>query len=473
MLRSSVLAVLALLFMASCGSSPLPFETTKEKETPQSDIQDEQKNTPTQDQTNSIEQQYKSTTIKTPENTKYKKSINRKPADAPARPIALPSPAPAPHPIPTHAPAPSPVPEFRGVWKATNQWNSSYEKQYSHWISHSYNDNFYIKGKYKGIPTDCADAAYIARIIFSYENKLPFVMKDHTDARGRLITNKKTRWAAKPPMKRLISFVKWVGGNIASSVSITNDTYPVKINRTNVTPGSVYSMRWITRSGSPIGHVLTIKNILRTGRVRLLGSTTPRKVRRLLETYSFPVTPTSKRNGIRKWKQPKHYNGSPMKGRSYEQFTSSFLGEMDWESAVKKRLQKSYETREESMAYAVKGLCNRVHARIQIVKDADNLRKRMNRCMNAQQYDDYSTPSRDGKILEAYNSVRSLIIESQGGNLEQALHYCPDINYRDGKRISLSYFIQLLINGKISSDPNVPLAVRWGEYSYYSRCPEY
>ena len=57
------------------------------------------------------------------------------------------------------------------VWKEQNQWDSSWEEKYSNWIQTSFNEDIFTAGKYKGIPTDCADAVYAARAIFSFENR--------------------------------------------------------------------------------------------------------------------------------------------------------------------------------------------------------------------------------------------------------------------------------------------------------------
>ena len=60
------------------------------------------------------------------------------------------------------------------VWNSTNSWNNEWERKYRDWVKNDLTPEIFIDGRYKGISTDCADAVYTIRAIFSYENDLPF-----------------------------------------------------------------------------------------------------------------------------------------------------------------------------------------------------------------------------------------------------------------------------------------------------------
>ena len=66
------------------------------------------------------------------------------------------------------------------VWSENNSWDQTWEDRYSDWVKTSFNEDVFTQGSYKGIATDCADAVYAARLIFAFENQLPFVILDPT-----------------------------------------------------------------------------------------------------------------------------------------------------------------------------------------------------------------------------------------------------------------------------------------------------
>ena len=66
-----------------------------------------------------------------------------------------------------------------GVWDSDNNyWNDNWEVKYQQWAATEWKEDFFLnkvtRPAYYGIPHDCADAVYLMRAVFSYENKLPF-----------------------------------------------------------------------------------------------------------------------------------------------------------------------------------------------------------------------------------------------------------------------------------------------------------
>ena len=74
------------------------------------------------------------------------------------------------------------------VWTEYNQWSPEWEQRYAEWVRDNWNINVFASrtlsngqsNPYYGLHTDCADTVYSMRIIFSYENGLPFVINDPT-----------------------------------------------------------------------------------------------------------------------------------------------------------------------------------------------------------------------------------------------------------------------------------------------------
>jgi len=98
------------------------------------------------------------------------------------------------------------------VWDTDQSliWNNEEEKRYSSWVKDNWKADVFInpESSYFGIPTDCADAAYAMRIIYSFERKLEFkiltkrfkkkvydsIQNRYIKTKGTFITNNMNRW---------------------------------------------------------------------------------------------------------------------------------------------------------------------------------------------------------------------------------------------------------------------------------------
>lgn len=400
------------------------------------------------------------------------------------------------------------MPAKASIWQESQNWNPEWEQKYSDWISTSFNEDFFTRGPYKDIETDCADAVYNARIIFAFENKLPFAIKDPTGG-PQMITNQMSRFdSIKDPHARLRKFMGWLE-DVVSTKSLANDTYPVAVHRNYIRAGTVWSRPRITRDnifsrifGGTVkedpGHAELVKNVSETGAIFLIGSTVPKAVRNLNTTSSLVFMPVETSTGFRNWLQPLHYNApmSEIPGYSLEQFSS--IGKVQaqqnsesyaqstqrnlstWTADVQNHLAMRPESKGENIARQLANLCNLVNTRVGIILKAEEIRlAHGGACMNAADYDAYSTPSRDKRIMTTLEQL----IDVGGGfgftkkqrikDLESAFAHCPDIQYSPGKFISLySYSIKAL-SGDISSNPNENVETRWGFAPANSNCPQY
>lgn len=397
------------------------------------------------------------------------------------------------------------------VWTETRQWNKDWEEQYSDWVETSFNEDMFTHGRYKDTGTDCADAVYFSRLIFAYENKLPFVIKDPTGG-GSKITNQMSRFdSTKDEASRLKRFMDYIAG-VVGTKSLPNDSYPVAIRRDLVRPGTIWSRPRITREtifsrffGGQVaedpGHAELVKSVEETGAVNLIGSTVPRAVRKLLTTSSLIFMPEEKGTGFRNWIQPDQYGQSQesLPGFSLEQFTmgkseaasvnygdsgethqSTTRNITTWTEQVQSKLALRAESSGEANARTAKNLCNLVTARIDVIKMAEARRQKLGgSCMNASDYDAHSTPSRDKRIVATLKSLSSsaggfgLMASQRIKKAKSYLDQCPDLEIAPGKRVSLYDFSVAALSGNVSSDPNDSLEARWGLASKTSSCPKY
>jgi hypothetical protein len=376
------------------------------------------------------------------------------------------------------------------VWRDENIWNADWEKRYAEWVHSSFNEEIFVSGRYKGIQTDCSDAVYAARVIFAYENKLPYVIQDSTGG-GNHISNKMSRFdGISDPLQRARRFIAYVA-DMTSTKTMASDTFPVSINRKNIHAGTVWSrpsrrenniIRRILRgnSGDP-GHAETVKTVSATGVLTLIGSTVPKEVRKLHTTTSTVFMPVGTSTGLRNWMQPDYYGRalSSLPGYSLEQFNS--LGSdggsrslRRWNADVQRRLALRDETPQESIERQVDDICGLVNDRVGIIAESERHRQSLGgACMGRDDYDSYSTPSRDKRIKETIDQLKQTVGVHNVGGLQRHLGRCHDIRIAPGRSISLYDFCTRLEDGKVSDNPNHSFEARWGLGSSLKFCRKY
>ncbi len=390
------------------------------------------------------------------------------------------------------------------VWQAENSWDDQWERKYQQWVQTSWTPDKFMDGRnpdYFLIPHDCADAVYLMRLIFAYENQLPFVIKNPRNIR-KLITNKMKKWdRVRDKNKRLRRFISYINREVGTK-SIANDTYPVKL--ADIKPGDIYV--------APGSHSYQIRQITETGVPVIMSSTTPASPKYLTQLTSFPFfipEDKNKKDGYRRFIQPQNIRKALKKqpGYSEEQFEIAALGNHNFISftdVMAKRLGKRPETQEERSERVVNALCSFAKERTAYVTSAvyymENIRKHTKRqCMDAEEYDYYSTPSRDKRLKRFFEEVRratlakgqesdpdkwsalrvaKAIFEAKPNtrDLRDLNYFCQIPIVEEGeKEISLRQLWVSLANKRVSSDPNAPLDARWGLASkpYQSSCKVY
>ncbi len=402
------------------------------------------------------------------------------------------------------------MPLHAAIWENQNQWNADWEDRYSDWVEHRFHKHFFTQGRYANTPHDCADSVYFPRLIFAYENRLPFVIRDPRFGQQKVvgaqlglyqenygkspyatvrkfISNDFEYYDEMPEEDRVRFFMKFVG-DVVGSNSVIADTYPISLDRKWFRPGVIAALPRLksTSNGaffrdeageeSP-GHSQMVIRVDEKGVIHYLKSTVPAKIQELQETTINSFVPSAKGGSFRYWKQPQHYGqpDSSLPGYGEEQF--HLVGV--FEDEMQKRLASVRETTDQKLNRYAQEVCHQIEQRVGIVDEAWRFKQRIgSRCMDYGEFDSYSTPSRDHKIEKSLRYLVRVATGSENGPVSAVARHldraCGKIQYLPGKSISAARFSERLLAGSVSSDPNQPPAVRWGdEDPQHSDCKQY
>jgi hypothetical protein len=364
------------------------------------------------------------------------------------------------------------------VWENKQEWNEANEAKYSEWVQSSWTPQIFTRGRYQGIPTDCAKAAYIMHAIFAYENGLPFEVNDPTihDPAAR-ITNQKAAFDSVPEEgdKRFRKFVAYLEG-VLSTYSVADDTYSPEVDRNDLRPGSIFFMYRY--------HTFEIQDLSRTGIPRLLNSTLPFKLRDLEVSNGFPIFKWEKtgypNGGVRSWRNPAQLKSSMQTlidqgvwSNTQYNLRKTLVGSA-WSDEMHRRLSVgATETVEEKAERTFRDAFVYAQGRVRNVNDAIAYQQKIGgRRMNEAEDESYSTPGRDkvlfDKIHEFIGAQEKYRAKDPTQPTAEELLMKPanSIEWKPGHTLTLLTIYQRLAPDsaqKLSSDPNDTLEKRWGE----------
>ncbi len=375
------------------------------------------------------------------------------------------------------------------VWEAAKTWDSTSEAAWQTWIkSTSVQKDFFIKeGPWKGLKLDCADTVYALRIIFAYENKLPFKI-----ASG--ISNQSTIVDKKPVgLARVRAFIEYVSDNNGALDLATGDSYPVAIN--DIKSGDIFVTEWRLNNQS-IRHTHVIKDVSPFGYFHLIYGTTPAQSRVMSEIFGMPLSSIEGSPwGFKRFRQPQDYGKTP-KAQSLEQYEIlKQIGPELFFDEIQKHLAQIPEGIGDRIDRQMKNLCGLLNNRAVIVQESlDFVRSINNRCVNDKEFDLYSTSTRDSRMA---NGIKMLIhdwqrLSTEGGFHEASLTHQMAMDYLSGNDrseyartqllglcsirfgetvdIDLKTFFDDYQNGRISSHPNDSIEARWGLSEQRTQC---
>lgn len=393
------------------------------------------------------------------------------------------------------------------VWEVKNEWSPTWEKKYSEWVLNNWTADFFARknlpngnsNPYFGLRTDCADTVYSMRIIFSYEQQLPFAAVDPTGG-DSLITEKMTRWNdLRTSNERVRQFLR-MAYDTFSTRSLPNDTYPIAINKNTVRPGTLI----LTTSKNH--HSWTVQNILSIGVPHLIFNSVvgAGAGSELKERTSWPnpewvfegnFTPTGNA-GFRDWRPAQALKIPAWKvpGYSEEQYQ---LNLSQWVDIVQSRLASNSESSEQKLRRLLNSACVGFTERIAAIKEGSQfLNKNGARCIAYADYDLYSTPNRDHRIFDDLVSLRQAYKSSLGKSdsaqinatlLQQLKKIFPmigassqeetrlmgpqvtsdlsvcNLKISDSQSLDLAEAKRRMFLGKLSNNPHDGFEYRWGE----------
>lgn len=379
------------------------------------------------------------------------------------------------------------------VWNTENKWSTEYENKFAEFIKSTPIDVFKNPNSYAaGIATDCADAAYTLRVLFAAREKLPVKFQNS----DRLSNNSTEFDSITDDQLRLRKFVQLVNRETDTG-TVTQDSYAVEVNRASIRPGTMF-LNVAPRGPNVapryrVGHVYYLQNVKENGQIKYISSTVPIAVRDLGVRIGIEFAPQDSRGGYRNWKWPdseERPGASDMQFRianwhpdSYKDANSTLWD--NWQEAVQSRIRTRLINTKERFEAASENLRSALNERAAAVQRGWDYYKRhypnKNSCMSKDEYDLYSTPSRDEKIqyemLRFQNAARQLLSENY--NLFKAPGFFSD-NSEDTRlqRLNVNFKVQILPGLSIDynqlenafntcaaiaiSEPEHSPLVRWG-----------
>jgi hypothetical protein len=352
------------------------------------------------------------------------------------------------------------------LWKVEDRrWTVEEEIQFGKWVEENVTEDFFIRYK---IPVDCADVPYAIRWIYARIAHLPAAATTKDD---KLIGHWSTDWGHLPTHSEWykdIRFRKALFHMLTETTTRTLplDTYPIRIDRDSVTPGTVF---FVTESHSGV-----------IGRVVLDGSsahplqtweaTTPAKLHKLSgRDFLTPRPESTIYSGLVKFRWPIFENGIwkylPVKEHpfySLEQYSASFSeGYSDFVEAVAKRIDPMHYDPWEKMEKVLEATTHYLMDRVPIVLAGYQRCHRGGCPEGSALWEIHSTPGRDGRIILMMDYLHQ-IIESNHLDQEAVKEKMEAISIPIKKDQTITFYHLYQNYLWLSPHPQDSIEARWG-----------
>jgi hypothetical protein len=300
------------------------------------------------------------------------------------------------------------------VWQVgERRWTVEEEGRYAQWVEETVSEDFFLRYQ---IPVDCADVPYALRWIYARIAHLPAAA---TRWDGRLFGHWSTAWGHLPTHREWHRDRRFRAA-LQSVLSETNtgslpaDTYPIRIDRKSVQPGTVF---FVAES-----HAGVVARIVLNGStvdpVQAWEATLPPKIRKLSPRNFFATVPdASAGSGLVKfrWPVPHGDRWAYLPAREHpffseEQYGPGFMraGE-SFDEAVAERIAPTPYDPGEKAEKVVHSLHRRLAERIPLVLEGYR-RCREGGCPEGSPlWEVYSTPGRDEMIVFMVDHLRKLL----------------------------------------------------------------
>ena len=363
------------------------------------------------------------------------------------------------------------------LWEAKNAWTPAWETKYAEWIEKNIDKDFFVRTHQA---SDCADLAYTARWIFARENALP--VANRVSGTGDFFTERSVKkewmklptnpdWSKDQRFRAALDYLL----SLTYTHTLMEDSYPVALDPRTFRAG-VHHLSLTEDTG----HTLLIhRTDYRTpGNLPflVLYSTLPVAVRTLAEqAYFYTDPPTPDSGGFLRMRWPLEGGAgvvlkpaTEMPDYSLEQYDPKLMdGQSSFGLAVMRKLKPSFSL-VVAIRSAIDGVKEMIQDRIGIVEaGAAFCAKAPGGCPpGSAGYEDWSTPSRDARLLAQAKLVLSM--PSLGNSDER---YRMEALVKEelkkpalelgGEAIALNLVVEAFRRGLPSADPNRSVEFRW------------
>ena len=217
------------------------------------------------------------------------------------------------------------------AWKVSRSvWTEQDEKAYSDFVericdSKYGNLNKFIRDpkvnpfygeedKKLNLSPDCADLPYLIRAYVAYKLRLPFSYTseisskgggDERYSKGNKPMQFKDQDYFSTPQQLFYQVTLVNSGYYRMDVNCeTSDHYPIKINKKNLTPGTIYY--------DPDGHVALVAKVLDNGRIRLIDAHPDKSISKPWFGSKFSRGNKKNGGGFKKWRQIRYTSEGKM-----------------------------------------------------------------------------------------------------------------------------------------------------------------
>lgn len=397
------------------------------------------------------------------------------------------------------------------IWNTDSKkvWSEDIQIKYSNWVSGKLGTDFFksLGRPYTKLRLDCADAHYALLAYFARQEGLPFIID-----RGKL-SNMTTRFnSVANENERFVDFIKYIAGSYGTEALVHNDTFPISFR--SLRPGDLFMYK-IGSSNGVTRHTYIIKNINPDGTFDVVYSTQAAAASGLplyrKESHMFNHAPTNRGDDANRWgfrrQKPAHLASQLQEnipGADFSQYDLARQYKNDplaFFREVKKANQTISESPQRLISRNLNNICGSMNDRVESVNQAQaHLAKTNNQCMGFQNYDAYSTPSRDSGLADEYltlsydyseianrgqtNRIGKDLLDVTEASLnhrrtqneDQVLTQFCKVEFTTGPNgyTNIGRFFDALFDGKVSYHPNDNIHRRWGyEEGRKTTCEEF
>jgi len=356
------------------------------------------------------------------------------------------------------------------AWIAENQWNDEMENAYSDWIEKlgtaresrkciklaeclktpEANSLYSVADESLSIHADCADVPYTLRSYFAEKMSLPFVMTSEIESESGFdlrysLGNHPMDWKSNMNFKNFNSIIYVVNNWLASGffrmepTLEKTDTFPIDPSKNTVRPGTVFYI--------PDGHVAVVYKVEDDGNIKLFDGHPDNSftiATSLDKFFNDPQTEwwkSSRGAGFRNWRWHNISSDGNIEFQTNEELSSRGLSDSqypgrshiydlgngekgNYKEWIKVKLSGSSKIfPEKEMVKNMDILCNETIARADAVNMAIELGldKESHPGVPSNIYatygdwESYSTPGRDIRYRQLYNSLYEFIEKSVDG----------------------------------------------------------